>query len=60
MGNSKVYQYWNGKNIEGKSYVGDPDLIKAIDRGDSQSLMKYEVGCDTFSADDLQSGVQYE
>lgn len=57
--NSKVYHFWNGKNVDGKSYVGNASLLSENERS-SQTEMKYEVGCDTFSADDLQRGVHYE
>lgn len=57
--NNRVYSYWNGKNIHGKSYVGDPNSIEAINKEDDL-LMKYVLGVDTFSADDLQPGVEYD
>lgn len=56
---SKVYQFWNGKNIDGKSQIGSADLLAEKERN-SQAEMKYEVGCDTISADDLQNDFKYE
>lgn len=51
---------WNGNNIGSKSSIGDPDLIKETDRKKDTKIMKYEVGGDTISADDLQKGVDYD
>ncbi|TCL38315.1 hypothetical protein EV210_104299 [Anaerospora hongkongensis] len=56
---TKTYSFWNGKNIEGKSYVGSPDLLEEA-RSAEQTEMKYEVGSETVSADDLQHGITYE
>lgn len=56
---NKTYKTWNGKNIDGRSYVGDPNLIKETKR-EEDALMKYIVGVDTFSADDLQPDVDYQ
>lgn len=58
MAKDKVYQYWNGKNINGEDHVGNKFLIDEGPRN-STTEMKYEVGCDTISADDLQQGVEY-
>ncbi|WP_143005860.1 hypothetical protein [Sporolituus thermophilus] len=58
---TRVYRFWNGKNIDGKSSAGYPDLIGETDRdGQRKAEMKYEVGVDTFAADDLQRGVSYD
>ncbi|MEG6586186.1 hypothetical protein [Dendrosporobacter sp. 1207_IL3150] len=59
MANEKVYKFWNGKNINGDSTVGNKYLIEEGPRSSTQE-MKYEVGVDTFSADDLQKDVHYE
>jgi hypothetical protein len=55
----KEYHFWNGKNVDGLSFVGDLSLL-AENRDEDDAEMKYEVGCDTFSADDLQRGVHYD
>lgn len=54
-----VYKFWNGKNINGKSVVGDPNLIESASSNNVEG-MQYEVGVDTFSADDLQPDVSYD
>nr|WP_092072773.1 hypothetical protein [Dendrosporobacter quercicolus]NSL48892.1 hypothetical protein [Dendrosporobacter quercicolus DSM 1736]SDM49779.1 hypothetical protein SAMN04488502_10547 [Dendrosporobacter quercicolus] len=54
--NIKVYRFWNGKNIDGKSVAGDQNLLEETAQENKDTLMKYEVGVDTFSADDLQRG----
>ncbi|QJW47906.1 hypothetical protein HA075_20470 [bacterium BFN5] len=59
MAKEKVYKFWNGKNIDGDSAVGNKHLIEEGIRSNTTE-MKYEVGVDTISADDLQKGVQYE
>lgn len=59
MAKEKVYKFWNGKNIDGDSTVGSKYLIDEGPRSNT-SEMKYEVGVDTISADDLQKDVQYE
>lgn len=59
MANEKVYHYWNGKNIGGQDHVGNKFLIDEGPRN-STTEMKYEVGCDTIAADDLQKGIDYE
>lgn len=56
---SKTYGFWNGKNIDGKSQVGSTNLVEEA-KSEEQPEMKYEVGSETTSADDLQSGVTYE
>jgi len=56
---NKIYKYWNGKNINGQSSVGSQYLIQEGARSNTKE-MKYEVGVDTFSADDLQAGVDYD
>lgn len=53
MGKSQEYAHWNGKNPEGKSYVGNPDLIEAGPRN-SKTAAKYDVSNDTVAADNLQ------
>lgn len=50
----KKYSHWNGKNPDGKSYVGNPDLIEEGPRN-SKTGEKYMVGNDTVSADNLQN-----
>ena len=55
---NETYKHWNGKNLDGASFVGDKDLIKDVKR-DSKTAQKYEVSNDTISADDLQRGVHY-
>lgn len=57
--NTKIYRFWNGKNVDGKSYAGSAGLLSEDERK-GQTEMKYEVGCDTISADDLQPGTHYE
>ncbi|MEN6411245.1 MAG: hypothetical protein ABFC84_00610 [Veillonellales bacterium] len=57
--NTKVYSFWSGKNVDGKSYIGDPILIKETDKTDN-NLIEYEVGSDTVSADDLQKDFNYD
>lgn len=55
---SKTYGFWNGKNIDGKSQAGSTNLLE--ETKSEQTEMKYEVGSETTSANDLQSGVTYE
>lgn len=57
---NRVYHFWNGKNIDGKPYVADPKLLKKADLNSSNTLLKYQIGADTFSANDLQEGIEYE
>jgi hypothetical protein len=52
---NRIYRFWNGKNIDGNSTAGEPDLLDKIAGENQDSLLKYEVGVDTFSADDLQT-----
>lgn len=59
MAKEKVYKFWNGKNIDGDSATGNKYLIEEGPRSNTTE-MKYEVGVDTISADDLQKDVQYE
>ncbi|MDD4601148.1 hypothetical protein SDC9_13748 [bioreactor metagenome] len=59
MEKNKVYHYWNGKNSNGDDHVGNKFLIEEGSRN-STTEMKYEVGCETIAADDLQQGVDYE
>lgn len=56
---SKTYGFWNGKNIDGKSQAGSLNLLEEA-KSEDQAEMKYEVGSETTSAADLQSGVTYE
>lgn len=59
MAKEKVYKFWNGKNIDGDLAAGNKYLIEEGPRSNTTE-MKYEVGVDTISADDLQKDVQYE
>lgn len=52
--NYKIYRFWNGKNIDGRSFVGNPGLIFEPVSENKDTLLKYEVGVDTFSGDELQ------
>ena len=56
---SKIYGFWNGKNIDGKSQDGSTNLLEEA-KSEEQTEMKYEVGSETTSANDLQKGVTYE
>ena len=47
------YKFWNGKNVNGGSTVGDKDLISETDRK-SKTGTKYVVGNETVSTDNLQ------
>lgn len=58
MGKKNVYQEWNGKNINGQTEVNNNYLSKEAANSDTAE-MGYVVGVDTFSADDLQQGVEY-
>ncbi len=55
MANDKtpVYKFWNGKNIDGGSVVGDKNLIGEGPRHGKPSA-KYQVANDTVAADNLQ------
>ncbi|VBB08750.1 Hypothetical protein LUCI_4029 [Lucifera butyrica] len=54
----KIYHFWNGKNIDGKSTIGLESLLREESRT-APAEMKYEVGVETIAADDLQKGVDY-
>jgi len=56
---TKTYSFWNGKNIDGKSYNGSANLVEETMSAE-QAEMKYEIGSETVSADDLQNGITYE
>ena len=58
MDNKKVYKQWNGKNIDGKVELNNNFLSNEAANSNT-SEMKYIVGVDTFSADDLQQDVEY-
>lgn len=49
---TKVYHFWNGKNIDGKS---SSQITGFENKSITESTpeMRYEVGVDTFSAEDL-------
>lgn len=50
---SREYKFWNGKNTDGKSAAGSPDLIDEGPRtGKTQA--KYVVGNESVAADNLQ------
>lgn len=49
----KKYAHWNGKNPNGQSQVGNPDLIQAGPRS-TKTAAKYDVSSETVAADDLQ------
>lgn len=51
--NNPEYKFWNGKNPEGGSTVGNRELIQPGPR-DSKTAAKYQVGNDTVAADNLQ------
>ncbi|MDF2565978.1 MAG: hypothetical protein K0Q53_2382 [Massilibacillus sp.] len=58
MDNKKIYKQWNGKNIDGKVKLNNDFLLDAVNNNNT-SEMKYIVGVDTFSADELQQDVEY-
>ena len=58
MDNKKIYKQWNGKNIDGQAELNNDFLLNAVNNNNT-SEMKYIVGVDTFSADDLQQDVEY-
>ena len=58
MDNEKVYQQWNGKNIEGQVELNNSFLSKQKPENNT-SEMTYVVGVDTFSGDELQEDQQY-
>ncbi|MCE5285579.1 MAG: hypothetical protein LLG02_07010 [Pelosinus sp.] len=53
MSKEKVYRQWNGKNIDGQADLNNNFLAKEAESSNTAD-MKYVVGVDTFSADDLQ------
>lgn len=57
--NTKVYRFWNGKNIDGKSSAQVSGFENASIT-ESTPEMRYEVGVDTFSAEDLQQNSDIE
>ena len=56
--NKKIYKQWNGKNIDGQVKLNNDFLLNAVNNNNT-SEMKYIVGVDTFSADELQQDVEY-
>lgn len=58
MDNEKVYQQWNGKNINGQAELNNNFLSKQGTENHT-SEMTYVVGVDTFSGDELQEDQQY-
>ena len=54
----KVYQQWNGKNIDGQVELNNDFLSNEAAKSNT-SEMKYIVGVDTFSADELQQNIEY-
>ena len=58
MDNKKVYQQWNGKNIDGQVELNNTFLSNEVANNNTQE-MKYIVGVDTFSADELQQDLEY-
>jgi hypothetical protein len=58
LDNKKIYKQWNGKNIDGKVKLNNDFLLDAVNNNNT-SEMKYIVGVDTFSADELQQDVEY-
>ena len=58
MDNEKEYQQWNGKNINGQAELNNDFLSNKAAKSDTAE-MKYIIGVDTFSADDLQQGIEY-
>lgn len=53
MDHKKIYKQWNGKNIDGEVELNNNFLLNTVNNNDT-SEMKYVVGVDTFSADELQ------
>ena len=53
MANTREYGHWNGKNPDGKSYVGNPELLEAGPRN-SKTADKYDVSTETVAGNDLQ------
>ncbi|WP_199884039.1 hypothetical protein [Anaerosinus massiliensis] len=58
MDHKKIYKQWNGKNIDGEVELNNNFLLNTVNDNDT-SEMKYVVGVDTFSADELQQDVEY-
>ncbi|MBP2627878.1 MAG: hypothetical protein H6Q68_2589 [Firmicutes bacterium] len=58
LDNTKTYQQWNGKNINGQAELNNNFLSNEAAKSNTTE-MKYTVGVDTFSADDLQQGIEY-
>lgn len=58
METEKNYQQWNGKNINGQTELNN-DFLSSEAVKSNTSEMKYTVGVDTFSADELQQGIEY-
>lgn len=58
LDNKRVYKQWNGKNIDGQVEVNNNFLSNAATKNNT-SEMKYIVGVDTFSADELQQDIEY-
>jgi len=58
LDNKKVYQQWNGKNIDGQVELNNTFLSNEVANNNTQE-MKYIVGVDTFSADELQQDLEY-
>jgi hypothetical protein len=52
----KTYRFWNGKNIDGESFVGKDDLIPA--NRNTATLAKYDVSNETVSINNLQNEPQ--
>lgn len=53
MDKKPEYAHWNGKNPDGKSQVGNSDLIQSVSRN-TKTAAKYDVGTETIAGDDLQ------
>lgn len=58
MRKQKVYREWNGKNIDGQASLNNDFLAKEAANSNT-SDMKYIVGVDTFSGDELQQDMEY-
>jgi len=58
LDNKKVYQQWNGKNIDGQAELNNNFLSNEAVNSNTEE-MKYIVGVDTFSADELQQDLEY-
>lgn len=53
LSKEKVYREWTGKNINGQADFNNNFLAKEAENNNTAD-MKYVVGVDIFSADDLQ------